>query len=97
MAKAIHIAGLVFGFAAGVILVIAGIVNAASHNAGAGKLIVFGIAGLAGAIIATADGARAFPQLGIWKIGAKFQGLGDLAVIVIVLILAAAVAISFAL
>jgi hypothetical protein len=97
VAKVIHILGVICGFAAGAILLVAGIVQAISGNPVGGKLIVWGIAGLAGASIATADGARAFPQLGIWKIGAKFEGLGDLATLVIFLIMAGAVGITVAL
>jgi len=98
MAKVIHIAGVVCGFAAGIILVIAGIVTAIDPKADAvapGKLVCFGVVGLAGAIIATLDGARAFPHVGIWKIGAKFTGLGDMATGAIFLIVGAGVGLSF--
>jgi hypothetical protein len=99
MAKVIHIAGVVCGFAAGIILIIAGglfAIDPKQRNAVAsGKLICFGVAALAGAIVATLDGARAFPQLGIWKIGAKFEGLGDVATGAIFLIVGAGVGLSF--
>ena len=102
MAKVIHILGLICGFAAGTGLVIAGIVTATGHGPHTphstvpGKLIVFGLAALASTVIATVDGARAIPQIGIWNIGAKFEGLSDLGVIVIALIMAAGTGISFA-
>lgn len=97
--KTIHIVGIVCGLAAALILIIAGTVTAADRAAdqvAPGKLISFGIAGLAGTIIAIVDGARAFPQAGIWRIGAKFEGLGDMAVLTIALILGAGIAVSFA-
>jgi len=99
MAKAIHIIGVVCGFLAGIGLIIAGIVTAADRAADAvapGKLICWGVAGLAGAIIATVDGARAMPQLGIWKIGAKFEGVGDLATLLIIAVLGVGIGVSFA-
>lgn len=86
MAKAIHITGVVFGFLAAAAGIVFGIVTAVDPAADAvapGKYIVMGIALLAGAVIATVDGARAFPQLGIWRIGAKWEGLSDLAVLLI--------------
>ena len=102
MAKAINIAGIVAGFLAGSILVVAGIVEAAGHgphtvhSAVPGKLIVFGIAALLAAVVATIDGARVMPTIGMWSVGAKYEGLSDLAVILIVIIIAAGVGISFA-
>jgi hypothetical protein len=97
--RLIHILGVACAFAAGAILIVAGVIAAADSSADAiapGKLITFGLAGLVGAIIATLDGARAFPQLGLWKIGAKFEGLGDLAVLSIMLVFGAAIGVSFA-
>jgi hypothetical protein len=47
------------------------------------------------AIVATIDGARVYPQIGFWRIGAKFEGLGDLAVITIVIILGTGLGVSF--
>jgi TRAP-type C4-dicarboxylate transport system permease small subunit len=97
--KIVHIVGVVCGFAASIILIVAGVVTAADPKADAvapGKLISFGIAALAATIIATIDGARAFPQAGIWRIGAKFEGLGDLATLAILLIMGAGIGVSFA-
>src|SRR4051812_5009477 len=97
--KVVHIVGVVCGFAASIILVVAGVVTAADPKADAvapGKLISFGLAALAATIVATIDGARAFPQAGIWKIGAKFEGLGDLATLTILLLMGAGIGISFA-
>ena len=54
------------------------------------------LAGLAGTIVAILDGARAFPQAGLWRVGAKFEGLGDLAVLTIFLIVGAGIGVSFA-
>ena len=97
--RVVHIVGVICGFAASIGLIVVGIATAADPKADAvapGKYIVFGIAALASTIIATVDGARAFPQGGLWKIGAKFSGLGDLATLTILLIMAAGVGISFA-
>jgi hypothetical protein len=97
--KLIHIVGVICGFAASIILIVAGAVTAADSKADAiapGKLIAFGIAALAATIVATIDGARAFPQAGIWKIGAKFEGLGDLATLTILILMGAGIGISFA-
>ncbi len=102
MAKALNIAGIVLGFLAGTGLVIAGIVEATGHgphtphSAVPGKLIVFGIAALLGSVVATIDGTRVIPTIGMWNVGAKYEGLGDLAVIIIALILVAGAGISFA-
>jgi hypothetical protein len=97
--RIIHILGVICGFAAAVIMIIYGFFMLVSKGAPAiapGKLISIGLAALAATIIATIDGARAFPQLGLWKVGAKFTGLGDLAAGLIFLILAGGIGASFA-
>ncbi len=97
--KIVHIAGVVCGFIASVIILAVGIMWAKSSDADpmpAGRMISWGIAALACTIIATIDGARAFPKLGIWKVGAKFEGLGDLATFLIFIIMAAGIGIGFA-
>lgn len=86
MGKVLHIAGIVAGYLACVILIIVGIVNAVPNVPG-WKFILFGVAGGICATVAIIDGARAFPQLGMWKVGAKFSGLSDLAFIIIFVIL----------
>ena len=99
MAKFIHIAGVVCGFIAAAIMIIMGIVYATQHTAppvAGGKLISIGLACLGGAIIATIDGAQAFPQFGLWRIGAKWEGLGDCAVLCITLLLGVGIGVSFA-
>lgn len=99
MARVIHIIGVVCGFIAATAQIIAGIVYATQRAAppvAPGKLLSIGIACLAGAIVATLDGAQCYPQFGIWKIGAKWQGLGDAAVLTIFLLLGTGVGVSFA-
>jgi hypothetical protein len=90
MGKVLHIAGIVAGYAACVITIIVGIINKTPGIAG-WKFILMGVAAGICATIAVLDGAQAFPTLGMWKVGAKFSGLSDLATILIVLILVAAV------
>lgn len=99
MAKAFHILGVVVGFLAATGGILYGIVTAVDPAADAvapGKFIVMGVALLIGAVIATVDGARAFPQLGIWRIGGKWEGLGDLAVLLIVGVVGGGFGLTFA-
>lgn len=94
-----HILGVVCGFVAALAGIIYGIVTAVDPRADAvapGKYIVFGVALLIGAVIATLDGARAMPQIGLWRIGAKWEGLGDLAVILIAVVVAGGFGLTFA-
>jgi hypothetical protein len=98
-AKIIHITGIVCGFAASAITIGVGAYWASTSEADPmppGQLITFGIAALISTIIAVMDGARAFPKLGIWKVGGKFEGLTDLATLLIFLIMAAGIGIGFA-
>ena len=99
MAKVFHILGVVFGFLAAIAGLVYGIVTAVDPRADAvapGKYIVMGAALLVGAVIATLDGARAFPQLGLWRIGAKWEGLGDLAVLLIAAVVGTGFGLTFA-
>ena len=99
MAKFFHIAGVVCGFIAAGIMIAVGIAYAVQRAAPpvpGGKLISIGLGCLGGCIIATIDGARAMPQLGMWRIGAKWEGLGDLAVLLILVSVGLGVGISFA-
>ena len=94
-----HILGVVCGFVAALAGIIYGIVTAVDPRADAvapGKYIVFGVALLIGAVIATLDGARAMPQIGLWRIGAKWEGLGDLAVILIAVVVGGGFGLTFA-
>ena len=86
MARALHIGGIVAGYIACVLAIVVGIINQTAGVAG-WKFIVFGVAAAVCATVAVIDGARAFPQLGMWKVGGKFRGLSDLAVIIIFVIL----------
>ncbi|MBV8878578.1 MAG: hypothetical protein JO332_01315 [Planctomycetaceae bacterium] len=99
MPKILHIAGVVCGFVAAAIMIVVGIVYATQHAAppvAGGKLISFGLGCLGGCIFATIDGARALPQLGLWRIGAKWEGLGDLAVLLITVSVGLGIGVSFA-
>lgn len=99
MAKASHILGVVLGFLAAIAGIVYGIATAADPKADAtapGKFIVMGIALLIGAVVATIDGARAFPQIGIWRIGGKWEGLSDLAVLIIVGVVGLGFGLTFA-
>ncbi|MFT6388736.1 MAG: hypothetical protein ACJAUP_002119 [Cellvibrionaceae bacterium] len=82
MTKIIHIAGIVAGYLACVIMIVVGAINQTPDVAG-WKFIMLGIALSICATIALLDGARAFPTIGMWKVGAKFKGLSDLAFIII--------------
>jgi hypothetical protein len=90
MGKVLHIIGIVAGYAACVIMIIVGAINRTPGVDG-WKFILFGVAAGICATIAVLDGAQAFPKIGLWKVGAKFSGLSDLATILIVLILGAAI------
>lgn len=99
MARFFHIAGVVCGFIAAAIMIVVGIVYATQRGAPpvpGGKLISMGLGCLGGCIIATIDGARAMPQLGLWRIGAKWEGLGDLSVLLILVVVGLGGGISFA-
>jgi hypothetical protein len=82
MEKLLHIGGAVLGFVAAVVLIVVGATNSGGTVPG-WKFVLLGVAFAIGGVIALIDGARAFPQLGIWKVGAKFSGLSDLATLVI--------------
>lgn len=88
-----HILGIICGYLAGAILVGAGAMGTPTN----GSLITWGVAVLVGATVAVIDGARAFPQIGMWKIGAKFSGLSDVGVIIITAVMIVALVITFAL
>jgi hypothetical protein len=95
--KIVHIAGIIGGFAASLIAIVVGLLWATSKAADPmppGQVLCFGVAALASTSIAVADGARATPQLGIWKVGGKFQGLGDLATLLILVIMGAGIGIG---
>ncbi len=61
-----------------------------------GQLITLGITAILASTVAVVDGARAMPSMGFWKIGAKFEGLNDLAVIIIIVVLVPGIGISMA-
>jgi hypothetical protein len=91
MGKVLHIIGIVAGYAACVIMIIVGAINRPPPGVDGWEFILFGVAAGICATIAVLDGAQVFPKIGLWKVGAKFSGLSDLATILIVLILGAAV------
>src|SRR5262245_14444211 len=88
--KAIHIGGIVTGFAAAVLMVIIGIVVKKP-----GISILGGACG-ASAVVALIAGATASPRVTISPpgVGAKYSEIPDWAFVVIALLLAAAVAVS---
>jgi multisubunit Na+/H+ antiporter MnhB subunit len=88
--KAVHIAGIVAGFAAAILMVIIGIVVKKP-----GISILGGACG-AGAIVAIIAGATASPTVSIDPpgVGAKYSQIPDWAFVVIALLLAAAIAVS---
>ncbi len=86
MQKALHIGGIVLGYLACVMMIVVGAINSTPGVPG-WKFVMFGIACAICATVALLEGAKAFPTLGLWKVGGKFKGLSDLATIVIVLIL----------
>ena len=92
--KLLHIAGVVCAYAAGVILILAAIFG--RGNQPAGQLVTWGITIILSSTVAVIDGARAMPSIGMWRIGAKFEGLSDLGVILIIVILGAGFGISMA-
>ncbi len=95
--KLLHIGGIVCAYLAGGLLVLAGILDwGAKGGQPPGQLITLGIMAILASTVAVIDGARAMPSLGIWRVGAKFEGLSDLAVIIIIVILAAGFGISMA-
>jgi hypothetical protein len=95
--KVLHIVGVICAYAAGVGLIVAGALNLGARGAQpAGVLLTWGVAFVLGATVAVIDGARAMPQIGIWKVGAKFSGLSDLGVIILIVIVGAAFGISMA-
>jgi hypothetical protein len=97
LAKVLHIAGVVCAYLAGAALIVAGALNlGAPGGQPGGQLITWGGAFVIGATVAVIDGARAMPQLGIWKVGTKFSGLSDLAVIILIAVVGAAFGISMA-
>lgn len=92
--KLLHIAGVICAYVAGVILIIAGILEWGTQAPG--QLITWGITVILSSTVAVIDGARAMPSIGMWKIGAKFEGLSDLGVIIIIVILGIGFGISMA-
>ena len=92
--KLLHIAGVICAYAAGVILILAAILG--WGNQPAGQLVTWGITVILSSTVAVIDGAGAMPSIGMWKIGAKFEGLSDLGVILIIVILGAGFGISMA-
>jgi len=94
MAKAIHIGGIVCGYIACIIAIVVGAINQTPGIDG-WKFILMGIVCAACATVAIVDGARALPQIGMWKVGAKFEGLSDVAFLVIFGLLAVAAIIVF--
>lgn len=92
--KLLHIAGVICAYVAGVILIIAGILEWGTQAPG--QLITLGITVILSSTVAVIDGARAMPSIGMWKIGAKFEGLSDLGVIIIIVILGIGFGISMA-
>lgn len=97
IARILHIVAVICAYLAGVGLIVAGALNLGARGGQpAGVLITWGIAFVLGATVAVIDGARAIPQLGMWRVGAKFSGLSDLAVIILIVIVGAAFGISTA-
>jgi hypothetical protein len=99
MGKVLHITGIIGAFAASTLAVVMGVVwatSGASNLMPPGQAISFGIAGLAASAIAVADGARAMPHFGKWRIGGKFEGIGDLALLLIAIIMAVGIGVGFA-
>ena len=92
--KLLHILGVICAYAAGVILILAGILEWSTQPPG--QLITWGIAFILASTVAVIDGAGAMPSVGMWKVGAKFEGLSDLGVILIIVILGAGFGISMA-
>jgi hypothetical protein len=97
IARVLHILGVICAYLAGIGLIVAGALNLGARGGQpAGVLITWGVAFVLGASVALLDGARAMPQLGIWRVGARFSGLSDLAVIILIVIVGAAFGISMA-
>lgn len=97
IAKVLHILGVIGAYLAGVGLIVAGALSrSAPGGQPPGLLITWGVAFVLGATVAVIDGARAMPQLGVWRVGAKFSGLSDLAVIILIVIVGAAFGVSLA-
>ena len=88
----LHIVGVIFAYAAGVVFILAAIFSWSSQPAG--QLITWGITVILTATVALVDGARAMPSIGMWRIGAKFEGLNDLALVIIIVILVVGIGIS---
>ena len=95
MGKIIHIAGIVGGYAACVALIVVGAINQTPGVAG-WKFIMMGVVCAVCATVAIIDGARAFPKIGMWKVGGKFEGLTDTGFIIIFLLLVISMIIVFA-
>jgi hypothetical protein len=93
--KIAHVLGVLGAYAGAVALIALG--AAGKGGAPPGQLITLGITLAIASTIAVIDGARAVPwKIGMWTAGAKFEGLTDAALLVIVLVLGAGIGISFA-
>ena len=93
--KIAHILGIIGAYAGAVALIVLG--AAGEGGAPPGQLITLGLTMAIASTIALIDGARAVPwKIGMWTAGAKFEGLTDAAVLIIILVVGAGIAISFA-
>ncbi len=93
--KVLHVLGVIGAYAGAVALIVLG--AAGAGGAPPGQLITLGITAAIASTIALIDGARAVPwKIGMWTAGGKFEGLTDAAVLIIILVLAAGIGISFA-
>lgn len=95
--KIAHIAGIVAAYLAAAVFLIAGILDlGAGGGVAQGRLITWGITAALASTVAVLEGAKALPSVGMWKVGAKFSGLSDLAFIIITAILIIGIGISLA-